>query len=256
MLEALVLAALVVGSIATLLWVVSLGTEDVSTVDIFWGAAFVVIGWIHWSGVDAPGPRTWLLFAMVGLWGSRLFAYLGWRNLGKGEDRRYTALRKAAGPAFRRRSLYTVFLFQAGLAWVISLPVQLGSWETGALTGWDVLGAAVWGLGFCFEAVGDLQLVRFKAVPSNAGKVMDRGLWAWTRHPNYFGDFCVWWGIWLVAHGAGLTWTVFSPLLMSLFLVQVSGKALLERDIGERRPGYAEYVRRTSGFIPLPPKAR
>lgn len=252
----LVLAAVVIGTIAALLWVVSLSTEDVSTVDIFWGAAFALVAWIHWSGADEPTARATLLFAMTGLWGIRLAAYLAWRNLGHGEDRRYAAIRRRVGPSFRRVSLYMVFLGQAALVFVISLPVQLGAWADAPIGLLDVAGAALWGVGFCFEAIGDLQLSRFKAAPANAGKVMDQGLWAWTRHPNYFGDFCVWWGIYLVALSAGLAWTIVSPLLMALFLIKVSGKGLLERDIGTRRPGYDAYVRRTSGFFPLPPKGR
>ncbi len=254
MTASLVLAALVLAAVAALLWVVSLATEDVSTIDIFWGAAFAVVAWIHWSGADEPTARATLLFAMTGLWGLRLAAYLARRSWGEDEDRRYAAIRRRMGQSFRRLSLYTVFLGQAALIYVVSLPVQLGAWAEAPIGGWDVLGALLWGVGFCFEAIGDLQLSRFRADPANAGKVMDQGLWAWTRHPNYFGDFCVWWGIWLVALGAGLAWTIVSPIVMTVLLVKISGKGLLERDIGDRRPGYAEYMRRTSGFVPLPPK--
>jgi steroid 5-alpha reductase family enzyme len=258
MTTALVLAAMVLASVAALLWVLSLATEDVSTVDIMWGAAFAVVGWIHWSGAAEPTDRSVLLFAMSAIWGLRLAAHIGWRKrrAGRGEDRRYGAMRTRHGLKFRRFSLYLVFLFQAALIFIIALPIQFGAWEAAPLNGWDFLGALLWGVGFCFEAVGDLQLARFAKDPKNAGAVMDRGLWAWTRHPNYFGDFCVWWGIWLVAFGAGLTWTIVSPILMSILLYQVSGKALLEKTIGDRRPDYAEYARRTSGFFPLPPKAR
>ena len=254
MTTALILTAFVLATAASLLWVVSLRTEDVSTVDIFWGAAFASVGWIHWSASDDPAPRATLLFAMTAIWGLRLAGYLAWRNLGKGEDRRYTAMRRAQGPGFPRRSLYTVFLLQAGLVFVVSLPVQVAAWDPAPLNGWDFLGAVLWGVGFCFEAVGDLQLARFKAKPASAGRVMDQGLWGWTRHPNYFGDFCIWWGIWCVAYGSGHAWTVLSPLIMTVLLVRVSGKGLLERDIAERRPGYAEYLRTTSGFFPRPPR--
>jgi len=249
-----VLAALVLAAVAAVLWMISLATEDVSTVDVFWGAAFAIVAWIHWSGAADPTPRATLLFAMTAVWGLRLAVYLFRRNRGKGEDRRYAAIRRRSGQNFRRLSLYTVFLGQAALIYFISFPVQFGMGAEPPLGGWALLGAILWGVGFCFEAIGDLQLSRFQADPANAGRVMDQGLWAWTRHPNYFGDFCVWWGIWLVAFDGGQAWTVISPIVMSVFLLKISGKDLLERDIGDRRPGYDEYKRKTSGFLPLPPK--
>jgi steroid 5-alpha reductase family enzyme len=152
---------------------------------------------------------------------------------------------------FAVRSLYTIFLTQGVLIWVISLPLQVAAGrhqEVGVVT---VAGLVVFAVGLAFEAIGDEQLRAFKADPANRGQVMDRGLWRYTRHPNYFGDACVWWGLWLAS---GVWWTVFAPLVMSFLLIRVSGKGLLERDIAERRPGYAEYIRRTSGFVPLPPR--
>jgi steroid 5-alpha reductase family enzyme len=192
------------------------------------------------------------VLALVGAWGLRLAAYLAWRSWGHEEDRRYQAIRRRNEPHFALKSLWLIFGFQAALAWVISLPLAgaiAGESPIGAL---DALGIALWVVGVFFEAVGDWQLMRFKRDPANAGRVMDRGLWRHTRHPNYFGDFCVWWGLYLVAVSAGAWWSVAGPLIMSFLLLRFSGVRLLERDIGERRPAYVEYVRRTNAFFPGP----
>jgi steroid 5-alpha reductase family enzyme len=192
------------------------------------------------------------VLCLVSLWGLRLAAYLAWRNRGHDEDRRYQAIRRRNEPNFALKSLWLIFGFQAVLAWIISLPLAgaiAGDAPLGLLDG---LGVALWAVGLYFEAAGDWQLARFKADPGNTGRVMDRGLWRYTRHPNYFGDFCVWWGLYLVALSAGAWWTVVGPLIMSLLLLRFSGVRLLERDIGERRPAYAEYVRRTNAFFPGP----
>jgi steroid 5-alpha reductase family enzyme len=188
----------------------------------------------------------------------RLSLHLARRNLGKGEDFRYVRMRERFGARFWIVSLFVVFLLQAGLAWTVSLPIQAGQivGSEQPLGPLDGLGFGVWLVGLVFETVGDGQLARFRADPTNRGRVLDRGLWRYTRHPNYFGDFCVWWGLWLIAVSAGAPWSVIGPLLMSVLLIRVSGKGLLERTIGERRPGYADYVDRTSGFFPLPPKRR
>ena len=193
---------------------------------------------------------------MTSVWGVRLAGYLAWRNHGKGEDFRYRAMRKHWGARFPLVSLVTVFVLQGVLMWVVSLGVQLSQTATepsvGALA---AVGVAVWAVGLFFEAVGDAQLARFKADPANKGAVMDRGLWRYTRHPNYFGDFCVWWGFGLISLAAPWGWlALLGPVLMSVLLLRVSGVAMLEKTIGSRRPGYAEYVRRTSAFFPRPPK--
>ena len=204
-----------------------------------------------------PGAR-WLLAGLTAAWGLRLGAHLTRRKLADpGEDRRYAQMRARHPHDFARWSLVAVFGTQALLVLVVSLPLQVAARQPSALGGWALAGVAVWALGLAFEAVGDEQLRRFKADPASRGQVMDRGLWRYTRHPNYFGDACVWWGLWLVALTAGGTgWTAVGPAVMTLLLVRVSGKGLLERDIAERRPGYPAYVARTSGFIPLPPKRR
>jgi steroid 5-alpha reductase family enzyme len=179
------------------------------------------------------------------------------RNLGKGEDFRYQAMRRKHGDRFFVVSLGTVFGLQALLMWVISLPLQIGIAASDPGVGvspLDVVGTVLWAVGLFFEAVGDWQLARFKADPSNQGKVMDRGLWRYTRHPNYFGDFCVWWGLYLIAAAGGAGWTVVGPILMSALLIRYSGAGLLEKTIGTRRPGYDDYARRTNGFFPGPPR--
>lgn len=238
------------------LWLVSLGTRDVSIVDIFWGLGFVVIVWLAYGLVTTPGPRSLLTAALVSIWGVRLGGYLAWRNLGQGEDYRYAAMRRHHGSRFAMVSLGTVFGLQAILMWVVSLPAQAaiagGDVPLGLL---DAIAALVWATGLFFESVGDLQLARFKSDPANRGKIMDRGLWAWTRHPNYFGDFCVWWGIGLLGVAAGAWWSLLGPAVMTVLLMRVSGAALLESGLKKRKPGYADYIARTPAFFPFPPRA-
>jgi steroid 5-alpha reductase family enzyme len=166
-------------------------------------------------------------------------------------------MRKRAKGSFAIKSLWSVFGMQGVMAWIVSLPVQIGAGDATPGVGViAVVGIVLWAIGLFFEAVGDAQLVRFKKDPANRGMVMDKGLWRYTRHPNYFGDFCVWWGIWLVAaETVSALWTVVGPLVMSILLMRVSGVPMLERSMGKRRPGYAEYVRRTSAFFPRPPRA-
>jgi steroid 5-alpha reductase family enzyme len=196
-----------------------------------------------------------LALDLVSAWALRLSGYITWRNWGHGEDRRYQTIRARNEPHFALKSVYLVFVLQALLAWIISLPLFGAIQSAVPLGPCDYAGVALWLLGFVFEAGGDWQLARFKAREANRGQVMDRGFWRLTRHPNYFGDFCVWWGIYLLAVSAGAWWSVPGPLLMSVLLMRVSGVTLLEKDIGERRPQYAEYVRRTNAFFPGPPKA-
>jgi steroid 5-alpha reductase family enzyme len=253
--EAGLVAAVVVAALMTLTWLVSLALRDASVVDIAWGAGFVAIAWAVAWRAETVSARGWLLVGLATVWGLRLSGYLAWRNLGKEEDYRYRELRQRWGDRFPLVSLVVVFGLQGVIMWVVSLPLQAGVPAPGGI-GWLAgLGVALWGLGVFFEAVGDLQLARFKADPANRGRVMDRGLWRYTRHPNYFGDFCVWWGMWLVAAEAGAAWTVVGPLVMSVLLMRYSGVGLLERTITSRRPGYAEYMRRTNAFFPGPPKA-
>ncbi len=239
------------------LWAASLVKRDASIVDPFWGFGFVILGWVTLFCVETWNLWTWTLLVMVSLWGLRLSAYLLWRNRGKGEDRRYTAMRDKHGRRFWWVSLFTVFGLQGLVMWFVSLPIQAGMYlsEESSLGGLVAgFGVVVWGNGMLFETVGDFQMARFKARPDSEGKVMDQGLWRYTRHPNYFGDFCVWWGHYLVAASGGAWWTILSPVIMSFLLMKVSGVALLESDMEERRPEYRDYVMRTNAFFPGPPK--
>ncbi len=249
-------AAVAVVIVAT--WILSLVVRDASVIDPVWGPAFVVVALVAALAGDGASARRWLLLALVAVWGLRLGAHLTRRKLHeRAEDRRYRAMREAHPRNFALWSLLHVYLVQGALVLIISLPVLVASQRPAGLSPLIAPGLALYAVGVFFEAVGDEQLRRFKADPANHGQVLDRGLWRYTRHPNYFGDACVWFGVWLIAvQAGGAWWTVISPLVMSLFLVQISGKGLLERDIGARRPAYADYVRRTSGFVPLPPRSR
>jgi steroid 5-alpha reductase family enzyme len=238
---------------ATLTWLLSLPLRNVAIVDSLWSLMFLMAAVVY--AVRAPaGPRSTLVLVLVGVWALRLAAHITWRNRGHGEDRRYQAIRARNEPGFALKSLWLVFWFQAALAWVVSLPLHGAILSRAPVGLLDYLGVALWLVGFVFEAGGDWQLARFKADPANRGKVMDRGFWRYTRHPNYFGDFCVWWGFFLIAASGGAWWSVLGPVVMSLFLMRVSGVTLLEKDIGERRPQYAEYIRRTNAFFPGPPR--
>jgi steroid 5-alpha reductase family enzyme len=239
---------------ATVTWLVSLPLRNVSIVDVLWGLMLFWAGVIYWLGADPRGPRLSYVIWLLLLWAARLAAYIAARNHGKGEDRRYQEIRARNAPGFKWKSLYLVFWLQAVLAWVISLPL-LGAFASIEPIGWlDWLGIALWTIGFAFEAGGDWQLARFKRDPANAGRVMDRGLWRYTRHPNYFGEFCVWWGFYCIALAAGAWWALPGPLLISFLLLRVSGVSLLEKDIGNRRPQYADYVLKTNAFFPAPPR--
>ena len=235
-------------------WSVSLLRRDASIVDIVWGLGFVVVAWAAKFVTGASGAGNWLLLMMVTVWGLRLAGYLAKRNLGNGEDFRYRAMRRKHGERFAIVSLYSVFGLQGALMFVVSLPVTLGQRDTNAGAGFVVLlGFIVWAIGAYFEVVGDAQLARFKRDPRNTDQIMDQGLWGLTRHPNYFGDCLVWWGLAIVGstQGAG-PWAFLGAIVMTVLLVRISGAALLDRLLAKRKPGYAEYMERTSGFIPMP----
>jgi steroid 5-alpha reductase family enzyme len=192
---------------------------------------------------------------MVAVWALRLSGYITWRNHGEPEDRRYQAIRAANEPGFAWKSFFIVFALQGVLAAIVATPIVVGIGSPAPLNAVDGIGLALWALGFAFETIGDWQLARFKSDPANRGRVMDAGLWRYTRHPNYFGEATLWWGYYVVALAAGGGWTIFSPLLMTFLLLKVSGVRLLEKDIGERRPAYADYVARTNAFFPGPRKS-
>ncbi|MGN6526866.1 MAG: DUF1295 domain-containing protein [Burkholderiaceae bacterium] len=236
-------------------WIASLVRRDASLVDRTWGAMIAGPAIAYALQAAAPGPRAGWALGLIVAWGLRLAVYVTWRNWGHGEDRRYQAIRARNQPHFALKSLVLVFALQAALAWIASataLASVLGTRPFGAL---DAAGIAVAAAGLAFETIADAQMARFKADPANRGAVMDRGLWRYTRHPNYFGEATFWWGTWLLALGAGgiaAAWTVVSPLMLTALLLKVSGVALLERDIGERRPAYRDYIARTNAFVPGP----
>lgn len=254
-LSAYLLGLAAAGGLLTVVWLVSLVLKDASIVDPFWGLVFITLGATYrFASETEYGARPAVVLGLLFIWGVRLSGYLFWRNAGKGEDYRYQAMRKRQGPNFPAKSLFTVFWLQGTLAWVVSLPLLAAADGTTSLGVFDYLGIGFWVVGIVFETLGDFQLARFKADSSNQGKVMDKGVWRYTRHPNYFGDFMVWWGFYFFALSAGGWWAIFGPLLMSVLLMRVSGAALLEKKLGNTREGYEEYIRTTNGFFPGPKK--
>lgn len=250
---AALLAALVVMLVMAVAgWLASLPRQNVTLVDSLWSLFFLAGALVYAVSVASATPRGVLILVLLGLWAARLSLHLTWRNHGKPEDHRYRAIRANNSPGFAWKSLYIVFGLQAVLAWVIAMPLFAAIDSDAAINGLDLLGAALMLAGLAYEAVADHQLVRFRADPARHDQVMDRGLWRTSRHPNYFGEACVWWGFWLIALAGGAAWTVLSPLLMTFLLLKVSGVAMLEKDIAERRPAYRDYIARTSAFIPWP----
>jgi len=246
------LAAMLAAAAAT--WGLSLKLQRVSIVDTLWSLLFLLGAFVYAFAGGAWSARALLVLALVSVWALRLSVYITWRNWGHGEDPRYEVIRARNEPNFAFKSLYLVFGLQAVLAWIISLPTLGATLSAAPLTALDAAGSALWLVGITFEAGGDWQLARFKANPDNRGRVMDRGFWRFTRHPNYFGDFCVWWGLYLIAAGGGAWWSLLGPLVMSVLLLKVSGVALLESDIAKRRPEYVDYIKRTNAFFPGPRK--
>ena len=252
----LLVTLIVTMAMLTGLWVLSVRLRDASIVDPFWGAGFVIVAAVALGLNQPPASRKLLLTCLTSVWGLRLSLHLLWRNWGHGEDRRYQAMRMHHGRKFWWTSLFTVFWLQAAILWFVSLPIQVAvAMQPSPLSWLDALGLAVFSLGLVFESVGDWQLTQFKRDPANRGRVMDRGLWRYTRHPNYFGDACVWWGIYLIAAAGGAWWTILSPIVMTTLLLKVSGVSLLEKTITDRRPEYAFYQDRTNAFIPGPSRS-
>ncbi|MEJ8567881.1 DUF1295 domain-containing protein [Elongatibacter sediminis] len=248
---AIIMACMVV------LWLISIPLRDVSYIDSFWALGFVIVAVATWTLTGGDTQRRNLMLLITAVWGLRLATYLFLRWRREGPDGRYVALLKKAPGNVHVQSLTKVFLLQGPILWVVSLPLQLGQIpdqpaQLGAL-GWA--GVVLAAIGIFFESVGDHQMAAFKSDPANEGQVMDRGLWRYTRHPNYFGDACVWWGLFLIAvEVPNGIWSIFGPLLLTWTLVKWSGAALLERRLKRSRPGYEDYLRRTSSFIPWPPK--
>ncbi len=236
-----------------LLWLYSLRHDDVTVVDSFWGPGVSVVA-LSGLLMEGASPRGLILSLLVAAWGLRLGLYLHHRNHGKGEDARYQKIRAGYGPSFRWKSLYVVFGLQGLLISVVGLPLLAAIAAEAPPGPVDALGIALWVTGFLFESVADAQLSAFKADPSSKGRVMDRGLWRYSRHPTYFGYLCIWWGIGVVGVGVGGWPTLIGPLIMSVLLLRVSGVSLLESTITERRPEYRAYQERTSSFFPWFPR--
>lgn len=264
--EVLVNGAAAIAVFMLSFWLASIPLRNVSIVDIGWGLGFVLVSWTGWLSIHWDSPQDGrhlthlLLPGLVTVWGLRLSIHLARRNIGKPEDYRYAAMRQKRGRAFVWSSLLIVFGLQGVIMWIVALPLMAAAANAGGgISAPGVIpGLLVWATGFFFEAVGDWQLARFKQDPANDGRVMDRGLWRYTRHPNYFGDCCVWWGYWLislaVSDGQHDWWTVISPILMTVLLLKVSGVALLEQSMKKRSPEYEAYIRRTRAFVPGPPR--
>ncbi len=255
--DLLLATALSVLALMTAGWVASLLARNVTVVDSLWGLGFVLVAWIGWAEAGGWETRRLAVALLATLWGLRLSVYLTWRNRGRPEDPRYAAWRRASGPRFVWVSLFKVFGLQAAFLWVIALVllVPQAAMEPAHPTAWDAAGALLVVFGVLFETIADLQLARFKADPQHRGRVLDRGLWRFSRHPNYFGECLVWWGFYGIALSVpGGALTIFSPILVTLVLLKMTGIPLTERSILERRPAYRDYQRRTSAFFPRPPR--
>lgn len=239
------------------IWIISLVLKNSSIVDIFWGFGFVISAWLYFSlAPEGFMIRKLLIASLATVWGLRLTLHVLTRNWGKPEDFRYQKWRRESGKIWWIKSLFQVFILQGLLMWLISTPLLAAQSALlpAKLTILDIAGVLLWIVGFFFETVGDLQLVSFRKNPANKGKLLNSGVWHFTRHPNYFGDAAQWWAFFLIAAAAGGWWTVFSPVIMTLFLIKVSGVAMLEKTLKETKPGYREYMETTSAFIPWFPK--
>ena len=256
--ELYLLAGLPILIIAVSLWLASLPLKNASIIDPFWSLFFLAAASVPFlRDTGTWSPRQVLVFALVTIWALRLALYLFWRNMGKGEDFRYAKMRSEGGPSWPYKALVKVFILQGVLAWIICIPLIAAQEAGGGTLGpLDLVAVAVWFIGFCFEALGDWQLARFKADPAAKGRVLDTGVWRYTRHPNYFGDAAQWWGFYLLAAAAGAWWTVYAPLIMTLLLLKVSGVALLEKSLTKTKPRYADYIARTPAFFPWFPKSK
>ena len=248
---------LIILGLMSTLWVISVFLKNVSIVDLFWGAGFVLASGFYYYNSSGLPDRKIIVLILVALWGFRLSLYLAWRNIGKGEDFRYREFRQKYGEnRYWWVSFFQTFLFQGILMWLISAPL-LGAMNGArgiSLNFLDYAGLVLWVIGFIFEAGGDFQLAGFKANSINKGKVLNKGLWRYTRHPNYFGDAAVWWGYGLFSLAAGSYLPVLGSILMTLLIIKVSGVALMEKSLNESKPEYREYIRRTNAFIPWFPK--
>ena len=241
----------------TIGWLISLRLHNVGIVDIFWGPAIATAGWVYVLSSQITSIRQLVVLVFLHLWAIRLSIYLARRSWRKPEDKRYQQMRRNRGPSFRWSSLFVVFWLQAGVGWIVSLPllVSLGSGSSAALGIFDVLGMMLFFTGFTCEVLADWQLTRFNSNPNNAGTVLDRGLWRYSRHPNYFGEALLWWGFWCMSGSfVGGIATIVSPVLVTVLLLKVSGVSMLEKLLTDTKPGYLDYTARTSAFVPWFPK--
>ena len=256
-LAALPFTMLAVVGVLSVTLVVALRVGKHVVIDVAWGLGFAAVALTAYalSAGEGDPARRLLVTLLTVVWGARLAIHIGRRSRGHGEDPRYAALLADPPGSPTWYAVRKVYVTQGAVMWFVSLPVQVAAFERAPLGVLEWLGVVVWLVGFGFESVGDVQLTRFRSDPASRGRVLDTGLWRYTRHPNYFGDACVWWGLSLIAFGAwpGIL-TILSPVLMTWLLVKGTGKPLLEKDISSRRPGYEDYVRRTSGFVPRPPR--
>lgn len=246
------LGALFIWIFVSLVWILSLIKKDAGIMDIFWGIGFIVTAILYYNLGDGFPLRKILVLILVLVWGLRLSLHIAVRNHGKPEDARYRHWRDKGGPQWWWKSYFKVFLLQGFIMLVVSLPLLFALWNPspGHLTALDAVGLLLWLVGFFFEAVGDWQLMHFMRDPANKGKILTSGLWAYTRHPNYFGETLVWWGFFLIALSTGQWPVLVSPLLMNFLLLKVSGVTLLEKTLARSRPGYEAYIEKTSAFIP------
>ena len=249
-------ALLIILILMTVLWIVSVIVRNVSIVDLFWGLGFIFVAAFFFFKSDGNVIRKIIVLTLTAIWGMRLSLYLTWRNAGKGEDFRYRQFRKNYGRSYWWISFFQTFLLQGVLMWLISAPLlgaqYYGSEKNPGIL--DLIGISFWLTGFIFEAGGDYQLAVFKADRNNKGKVLDQGFWRYTRHPNYFGDACVWWGFGIICISAGSYLPALGSVLMTALIIKVSGVALLEKSLKDKKPEYSEYIRKTNSFIPWFPK--
>ena len=248
---------LLIISLMTFLWILSVYLRNVSIVDLFWGLGFIIVNAFYFFSSEAINIRQIVLFLIVTIWGLRLSIYLAWRNIGKGEDFRYREFRRKFGEFnYWWISYFQTFLLQGILMWIISVTlfgISISSNET-SLNIIDFIGILIWIIGFIFEAGGDFQMAKFKMNLLNKGKVLNTGFWRFTRHPNYFGDAAVWWGYGLLCIASGSPWYIIGSVIMTLLIIKVSGVALLEKTLKNQKPEYFAYIQKTNSFFPWFPK--
>ncbi|TNF98454.1 MAG: DUF1295 domain-containing protein [Gammaproteobacteria bacterium] len=240
--------------IAVITWLISIKKNDVSIVDSIWSLMILEAGFVYFAVAETWNVRNTLILSLLLIWALRLSIHITSRNWGEGEDRRYQKIRVKYSPNFAYKSLWIIFIFQAIVAWIISLPLWPALSSGTGLHVIDYIAMGLWLTGMVFESVADWQLQQFKANPDNHNRVMDRGLWRYSRHPNYFGEALIWWAFYLFSFASGAWWTFPAPILMTWLLLKFSGVVMLEQDITDRRPGYRQYIKTTNAFLPGRPR--